>query len=280
MPTFDTPGKVAIRVGIGGGHVSFDTVDGATTTVDVEALRDDEITREAIDAMTIEARDRGDHHEIVVEGPKRHGGWLAGLGRGPKIGVRVRCPHGSDVRVSTSSADVEADGRFGDVEANTASGDLTFDVVDGTLKMNSASGDIIAREVGSTGSIKTASGDVRVDRARGSLSVNAVSGDVEVGEAHGDISVATVSGDQEISSLRGGEHAKVQSVSGDVRVGVAPGLRLWIDGSSVSGSLRSELDLEDDPVAEESSGADGPVVELRARTVSGDVQIVRGAPVL
>jgi hypothetical protein len=38
--------------------------------------------------------------------------------------------------------------------------------------------------------------------------------------------------------------------------------------------MRSELELEDAPAAEE-----GPVVELRARTVSGDVQIVRASPV-
>ena len=237
MPTFDTPGKVAIRVGIGGGHVSFDTVDGATTTVDVEALRDDEITREAIDAMTIEARDRGDHHEIVVEAPKRHGGWLAGLGRGPKIGVRVRCPHGSDVRVSTSSADVEADGRFGDVEANTASGDLTFDVVDGSLKMNSASGDIVAREVGSTGSIKTASGDVRVDRARGRSRSTSSRATSRLARR-----TATSRSRRSPATRRSRRSAAASTrrcsrFPGDVRVGVAPGLRLWIDGSSVSGSL-------------------------------------------
>ena len=81
---FRHPGKVAIRVGIGGGHVSFDTVDGATTTVDVEALRDDEITREAIDAMTIEARDRGDHHEIVVEAPSATAAGSPGSAEAPR----------------------------------------------------------------------------------------------------------------------------------------------------------------------------------------------------
>lgn len=274
MPVFDTPGKTALKISIGGGEVRLESEETAQTTVEVEALRDDEITREAIAEMTIEVRDRGGFHEVVVEAPKRSGGWLGALGRGPKIGVRVRCPNGADVRVATSSADVDANGRFGDVEANTASGDVSFEHASGSFRATGASGDIVVREVGGTCSIKTASGDVRIGRVLGPLSANLVSGDVEVGEAFDDVSIATVSGDQEVGSIRGGEHAKVQSVSGDVRVGIAPGLRLWIDGSSVSGSMRSELELEDAPAADE-----GPVVELKARTVSGDVQIVRAAPV-
>ena len=274
MPVFDTPGKVALKIGLGGGHVSVETDDVKETTVDVEALRDDEATHEAIAAMRIEARDRGGFHEVVVEAPKRSGGWLGALGRGPKIGVRVRCPHDADLRINTSSADIEVEGRVAEVEVNTASGDVSLENVTVSLKANTASGDVSVGEIGASGAIKTASGDVRVQRAHGTLTANLVSGDFELGEAFDDISIATVSGDQEIAALRGGEHAKVQSVSGDVRIGVAPGLQLWIDGSSVSGSMRSELDLEDAPAAEE-----GPVVELRARTVSGDVQIVRAAPV-
>jgi DUF4097 and DUF4098 domain-containing protein YvlB len=272
---FETPGKVALKIGIGGGEVSVTTDDVTETTVEVEALRDDDATHEAIGAMTIEARERGGGYEVVVEAPKRSHGWLAGLGRGPKIGVRVRCPHGADLRVNTSSADVEADGRYGDVEANTASGDLTFETVSGSFKANSASGDVSVHEVGAAGAIKTASGDARVGRAHGPLSVNLVSGDIELGHAFDRIAIASVSGDQEIGAIRGGEEAKVQSVSGDIHVGIAPGLRLWIDGSSVSGSIRSELELEDGPAP----GEEGPVVELKARTVSGDVRIVRSAPV-
>jgi DUF4097 and DUF4098 domain-containing protein YvlB len=274
MPVFDTPGKVALKIGLGGGHVSVETDDVTETSVDVEALRDDEATHEAIAAMRIEARDRGGFHEVVVEAPKRSGGWLGALGRGPKIGVRIRCPHDADLRINTSSADIEVEGRVAEVELNTASGDASLENVTVSLKANTASGDVSVREIGASGAIKTASGDVRVQRAHGTLTANLVSGDFELGEAFDDISIATVSGDQEIAALRGGEHAKVQSVSGDVRIGIAPGLKLWIDGSSVSGSMRSELELEDAPAAEE-----GPMVELRARTVSGDVHIVRAAPV-
>ena len=47
-----------------------------------------------------------------------------------------------------------------------------------------------------------------------------------------------------------------------------PGLSLWLDVQSVSGEIASELGVEDGPAGE------GEPVELRVRTVSGDVRIV------
>ena len=80
-------------------------------------------------------------------------------------------------------------------------------------------------EIGREGAIKTASGDTRVGRALGPLVANLVSGDLTIGESRDALTTATVSGDQEIE-IGGGGKVKLQSVSGDVRVGVPPGLRL------------------------------------------------------
>jgi hypothetical protein len=66
---------------------------------------------------------------------------------------------------------------------------------------------------------------------------------------------------------------KLSSVSGDVRVGVQPGLRLYLDVGTVSGSANSELESDDASAA----GDDGEIVELRVRTVSGDARIERAA---
>ena len=62
----------------------------------------------------------------------------------------------------------------------------------------------------------------------------------------------------------------VSSVSGDVDVAAVPGLVLWIDAQSVSGTMSSELDVGDAP-----SEPGGEAVELRVRTVSGDVRVAR-----
>jgi len=265
MKTFETPGAVRVRIALGSGDVRIDAIPETTTEVELVALEDDDATRAAVAQAVVEARERSGRTEIVVELPRKSG-WSF-LGRGPSVGVRVRCPEGAEVDVSSASADVTATGRLGDVEAKTASGDVAVDVVAG-LKVATASGDVTVGEATGKGSVKTASGDVAVRLCQGALSLNLASGDVVVTEARGPLSVATVSGDQEIGSVEAGA-VKLQSVSGDVRVGVKPGLKVWIDATSVSGSMTSELAMGGESAAEGDAQ-----VELRARTVSGDVRIV------
>ena len=84
--------------------------------------------------------------------------------------------------------------------------------------------------------------------------------------------MTTVSGDVRVDAAGGGG-MRVQAVSGDVHLAIKPGERLYIDASSVSGTMSSELGLDDAPPADSAA----PVIELRVRTVSGDLQIVRAA---
>ena len=271
VTTFQTPGKVRMRISIGFGDVQVASHVEPRVDVELIPLRNDEITRTAIDEAVVEASERGDRTEIVVE-IQRKGGW-GFLGRGPSVGVRVHCPQDTAAEVTTASADVTTRGELGDIEVKSASGDVAVETV-GSLRATTASGDVSAAEVRGEANVKTASGDVEIRLAHGALSLNLASGDAVVSEAKGPVSVATVSGDQEIRAVETGE-VKLQSVSGDVRVGVRPGRRLWIDATSVSGSMTSELPMESG--IEGAAGGD-PEIELRARTVSGDVRIVRAAP--
>ena len=89
--------------------------------------------------------------EVVVElgsGMKGFGigpAWIS-FGRTPQVGVRIRCPEGSDVDLATASADLMARGRLGEVEAKSASGDLHVDDV-ADLRFHTASGDVRANLV-------------------------------------------------------------------------------------------------------------------------------------
>jgi len=134
-----------------------------------------------------------------------------------------------------------------------------------------ASGDIAVGTVSSQASLVTVSGDLGVERAEASLTARAVSGDVTIGSASGALGISTTSGDVDVKSVTGGD-VRVQTVSGDVRIGVARGTRTWIDAASVSGRLESELGLEDQEPAADTGDA---VVPLHVKTVSGDVSIVR-----
>jgi Toastrack DUF4097 len=266
MPTFDTPGDVVLRIANEAGEVHIETVDEPRTEVELEALRDDEATRSAIADARVETRERRGRTEVVVEIPR---GGRRFLGRGPQVGIRVRCPHGADLELSTASADVVTRGPLGSVTVTSASGEVELDVATAEVKVSTASGDVTVDEIGGAAVLKTASGDVDVRVAGGPLSVNTASGDVSVAEARSALAVSTVSGDQKIGSI-GAAEVKLQAVSGDVEVGIPAGLRLWIDASSVSGSMSSDLAVEDEP-----PGGEGHVVEVRVRTVSGDVRIHR-----
>lgn len=279
MTAFDTPGKTRIRVKNAAGLVSVDPSENGRTTVELEALRDDDATREAIERATVELNG----NEVTVEtgtGAKGFGGTAFGVGpawisfgRTPQVGVRIRCPEDADLDCSTASADIVTTGRLGDVEVKTASGDIAVDQVAG-LRVQSASGDVRGGTVDGEARLQTVSGDVRLGVVTGAVSATLVSGDLAIDDAQSDLSAKTVSGDQRIGAVREGA-IKLQSVSGDVRVGIRPGTRLHIDANSTSGDVSSELDVKDTP----SETPGGREARLQAKTVSGDIEITRSAAV-
>jgi len=274
VDVFDTPGKTRVRVKNAAGLISVDPSETGRTTVELEALRGDDATREAIERATVELNGNEVTVEIGVGGTGFGVGpaWIS-FGRTPQVGVRIRCPEGADLECATASADVAATGRLGEVELKTASGDIAVEQVTG-LRVQSASGDVRAATVDGEARLQTVSGDVRLGTVTGPVSATLVSGDFAIDDAHTDLSAKTVSGDQRIDAIREGQ-ISVQSVSGDVRVGVRRGTRLRIDANSTSGDVSSELDVKDTP----SEGSSGTEARLAAKTVSGDIEITRAAAV-
>lgn len=271
MTVFETRGHVALRLTLSGGEVSIETSAEPSVEIELIPLRDNDSTGQAIAEARVDMIDRRGGHEVVIQIPKKKSGVLAG--RGAKIGVRVRCPRGSDLALRAGSADLEASGSLGAVEIKTASGDVSLEDV-GSLDVNTGSGDVRVRHAARTIDVRAASGDATVRSCEGLLSANLVSGDLSVGEAAGGLAVTTVSGDVRVRSAGGGG-MRIQAVSGDVELAITQGESLYIDASSVSGTMSSELGLEEAPPADVGVG----VIELHIRTVSGDVQITRATAV-
>ena len=272
MPAFETPGHVAFRITAPAGTVTVETWSEPRSEVEVMALRGDDASAEAAAETRIEATERSGRHEIVVKVPKREGRF-GFLSRGPELHVAIRCPEGADLELTTHSSDLEARGTMGEVTVKSASGDVALEDA-GALSFTTASGDLKTGAIAGAITTKGASGDVQVRSIGGPGTINTVSGDVRVGPTDDTIAVNTVSGDVELEAA--GAAVRVTAVSGDVSVATRPGLALWIDAQSVSGTMHSELEVADLPPA----GAGGSPVELRVRTVSGDVRIARaGSPV-
>jgi hypothetical protein len=246
---FPTPGPVRLQIQIPSGDVDVQTGDVEETKVELEARgRDSEQLEQ--DAR-IESRPRGDGFEVFVEVERGRGG-LGFFRRNGHYRVDVTVPHGAELSAELASADIRGRGRYAEAELSVASGDVELERVDGEAK------------------IDTASGDVEIARV-GSAKVNSASGDVQIDEAASDVEVNTASGDIELRSVTEGE-IKVNSASGDIEVGIAKGSRLWVDAQSLSGDTSSELELESGAPVETD---EGPLIELRAVTMSGDISVRR-----
>jgi hypothetical protein len=256
-----------IEVRNAAGSVTVEAIDGAEQIeVRVEPL--DDAAEELLERVEIDVHaaepDRVDSPTRVrVITPERR------LLRTPAFAVRISTPAGTAARVAVASADVELTGRFGPLELTGASGDLVAE--QGTdVQARTASGDARIGTVTGRASIGSASGDVRVGRAEGAVQLRTASGDASIESTSGDVAINTTSGDVTIGAATGGS-VRVTTVSGDATVGVAAGLRVWLDLSSVSGRMNSQLEDDGD------AGDGPPALSLTMRSVSGALRIHRSA---
>jgi len=260
--TFETPGELTLAIKIPTGRIEIESVTGTTTEVELDIRGGDEAA-ELLDDARIELRG----NELVVEVEDRR--WSR-LWRRLDIRLKIRAPEGANLNVSTASGDLRGQGRFGWLEAEAASGDIEVDELAGKAIAKTASGDVRLPAIGGSATINAASGDIRLGRVEGEVVAKSASGDVAVGDAGGDVTVSTASGDQRIEAVTVGS-VDLKSASGDIRVGIREGSNVWVDARAMSGDLNSEVALGDEPP----SGDDGPLVELRAASMSGDIDVLR-----
>ena len=265
---FETDQPVHLFTEIGKGSVKVVATDTAETNVQVTGR----------DADQVLVRQEGG--QISVIGPKQRG--LVSFGNNDRIDVLITLPTHSEVAVRTGSADVTVTGSVSAAQLKSGSGDLEVDAADGPLSLETGSGDVRVEQAGGALKAKSGSGDVLVVDAAGTLMVSTGSGDVQlwttrapavvktgsgdlkVGDAGADLSFSTGSGDLVVKSAERGR-VTAKCASGDVHIGVKAGVPVWTEITTVSGEIRSTLQGAGEPTG------GGDHIELRARTVSGDV---------
>jgi Putative adhesin len=264
--TFEVTGPIAADVQLASGDIRVDRGPEGVATVELVAHSPE--AQELVDAARVELRG----NELIVDVPQRRGGFnFKDLFGGRGIDCRVGCADGSSLRVRSKSADVVAAIDLAAADISTASGDARLQDVHGDLTFKGASGDLTARNVGGRASANTASGDIELGNVGASLNANSASGDIAVESVGGDARANTASGDIRLDAVVAGE-VSVNSASGDVSIAVRRGSTAYLDCSTVSGDARSELDMTSDE-----PNAGGPLVTVKARTVSGDIVITRAA---
>jgi Putative adhesin len=260
MTSWEFPGSdpIDIIIDLAAGSVAVSGEPTDLTTVNLKSSKAGRQDDELLSGVQV-SFDRG-RLEISQ---RKSASFLRGLGG---LDLTVKAPAGSRCTVRAASADVACVGDLGELDAKTASGDVTAASVSGTLRVTTASGDVWLESAGAGADVRTASGDIRLRQADGDVSVHSASGDVRIGAAGASVDIGTASGDVQISSISSGR-ASVKTVAGDTKIGVARGVGVYLDLSSLAGRITSQLE-ESDSSAEVS-------LEVTCRSMSGDIRIAR-----
>jgi hypothetical protein len=197
--------------------------------------------------------------------------------------LHVKVPKGSELDISTVSADVTSDGVQGIQRLKTVSGDISAEMGPSDIEVKSVSGDIKLRGRGQPAHlhVSSVSGDVRLEHAAGDLEATTVSGEISAAldPAHS-MRARSTSGDIRLEGkLTRGADVDIQSVSGDLRVhgGSEDGFQYEV--SSLSGDIGDCFHVEP-----ERSSKYGPGHTLngtrgagsghvRIKSMSGDIEL-------
>lgn len=258
-----------IRVEIGAGLVEIRPTDGDRThaTVDFDGSVE-ELTFKVVGS------------ELVVELAKHL------LRRSPEVRVQIDTPVALVARIKTGSGDITSEAPLGEARLLTGSGDIRIERTEGVLAAGTGSGDIRLRHAAGPVRANTGSGSVEITSAENLLALSTGSGDVRIGDTAGPTTVKVGSGDITIDRIRDhsiatsgsgdvrveladGPSVRAETARGDVQIGVPDGVPTYLDLKTVTGQIRCDLEPGTQPAEGERS------LVLRARTVSGDITVVR-----
>lgn len=254
---FSPSGPVHAKVSTRSGDVTVRAGEGhqLEVTLSVNSAKDEhllDLAQVHFDAASnkLEIRtqpgEHSDSHKSFRAGAKRR--WLD-FGHSD-LDVLVVVPLQSSLEVATVSGDTSAHGTLGHVNVASASGDV--DVPDSSTTLE----------------VHTASGDVHAGRVLERLKCRSASGDVDCLGAATKTEIISASGDVVVAADRPGD-LLVRVVSGDVKVHVAHGLAIDVNGRTISGDMSSNIDLDSSGEA----ANDEESLYIKVNTVSGDIRI-------
>lgn len=248
---FDVGREPTLDVRLSAGRLDLAATTNGTVSV--------EVSGSGAEFITVEQA--GD---TVIIREERH------LWGGRSVNIRAAVPAGTNLEAAVASLDIVARVDLGRVAGRTASGDFDLGRV-AALEVRTASGDVKVDTCGGRCEVSSASGDLRLHQADGDVLVSTASGDVTVERIRGRFETKTASGDISVRCCAG-EQVEAISLSGDISLGVPEGTRVEAEIDSLSGDVKL-------PSRRPASGEATRHVRIRAKTVSGDIDLRRVPPV-
>lgn len=261
--TFPVDGPIVVQVRLHG-DVHVEALDGLTETSVVLSPRDS--TGDALERTVVELS----RSTLVVAGPRGIG--LAArlvnrLRDRDTVDARILVPSGSTLRITTMSGDIAVSGSSGDADLATGTAGIRVERIVGNLRLRVGSGDSDVGPVSGSMSAQAGSGSVRIAEVGGGLDCQFGSGNLVAGAAGGSVRSRAGSGDVQVDAVHG--DVDVASGSGSITLGLPSGVSARLDVTTGSGQLHTDLPVEQAP-------AEGArAINVRARTGSGDVRLVR-----
>jgi Putative adhesin len=283
VSAFEAEGPVSAKLELVAGRLRIRAGAGSAVTVSVRPIADDDPADVAMAGKL-----RVDFHRgaLSVRLPALS---LPGMSqRAPgNVEVLVELPAGSDVRASSRSATLVAEGRLGELRYETMYGDIHVDEVV-SPRLTTAEGDITVSRMSGRSRIASGSGTTSVGRIEGTATIGNDHGDVRVGDLdgklrlvgiRGEFAVDRCSGDVKVKILDGrasiGEVVRgsvtMSANSADLEIGISPGTAARLDIGSVTGHVTNALTSVSGP------DTGDEVCEITARTYCGDI-VIRRAP--
>jgi DUF4097 and DUF4098 domain-containing protein YvlB len=197
--------------------------------------------------------------------------------------LRLQIPKGSELDVSTVSADVTSDGVQGMQRLHTVSGDIAAELGPSDLELKTVSGDVKLRGHGQPArlTVGTVSGDVHLDHGAGSLEATTVSGEITASlDSARSVRAHSTSGDVRINArLDRDAELEAQTVSGDVKLHAPSEDGFQYDVATLSGDISDCFDAQPERSSQYGPGHNlrgthgAGSAHLRLRTMSGDIEL-------
>jgi len=184
------------------------------------------------------------------------------------LAITVHAPAGTHLEIRAGSADVTVTGTCGRADVMSGTGEVRLDRADGAATVRTGSGAIRLGPALSGLQVRTGSGAVEASSLSGSATLATGTGDIWLGSAAGEVLARSGSGAISVAEAASGTLELITG-SGDVRIGVRPGVTAEVDLTAAAGKVHSELDVALEPPEEDVA------LHVRARTGSGTAVITR-----
>lgn len=284
MPTFETPGPIALELRVAVANIRLTAGERAETTVEV--LPSDPARKGDVAAAAQTLIEWSDGRLSVRDpSPWRHYGWWD---KQRSVDVQIGLPRGSRVHCEAVMGGFESQGPLGECTVTTGGGGIRVEQV-GPARLETGAGDVTAERVHGPIEIKTGSGAVRVGSVDGAATIRNANGATQIGVATGKVEVRAANGRITVDRAQESVHARsalgdveigqvesgtvtAHTAAGRVEIGVRAGVAAWLDVTTKFGHVRNDLDTAEQP--------DGtlPTVEVHVHTGYGDIGIHRSAP--